>query len=323
MSRPRVAVTSILPGRAMSWLEAECDVRVAAGDGPTDAGRLIELIGDRDGVVTLLANPVDASVLAACPRLKVVANCAVGYDNVDLEAARSRGVWVTNTPDVLTEATADLTFALILAVTRRVVEADRFLRAGRWTGWRLDLLLGSGLQGARLGIIGFGRIGRAVAHRAPAFGMQVVVADPTWQPEAGLDVEATDLDSLLATCDIVTLHCPLTPATHHLLDETRLRTMIPGAVLINTARGPLVDESALARVLEEGRLAGAGLDVFENEPDVHSSLIGREDVVLLPHIGSATRETRAAMAELAAQNLLAVLAGRTPPTAVVHGTFGG
>jgi glyoxylate reductase len=319
VSRPRIAVTSDLPGRALEWLEAACETTVHRGPALDTEDAVAAFVGDAEGVLCLLANPVTDAVLAACPRLRVVANCAVGYDNVDLEACRRRGVWVTNTPDVLTEATADLAWALILAVTRRVVEADALVRSGRWTGWALDQMLGTGLQGAQVGIVGFGRIGRAVARRAPAFGLKVAACDPDPAPEPGVDVRFLELDELLATSDVVSLHAPLDEGSRHLLDEARLRRMRPGAVLVNTARGPLVDEAALVRVLADGHLGGAGLDVYEHEPSVTPGLVDRPDVVLLPHIGSATRETRAAMAELAARNLLAVLAGDEPPAPVIRG----
>ena len=316
---PRVAVTSDLPGRALEWLDEAFTTTVHRGPTLGDPAAVAEFVGDREGLLCLLANPVTDAVLEACPQLRVVANCAVGYDNVDLDACRRRGVWVTNTPDVLTEATADLAWALLLAVTRRVVEADALVRSRRWTGWALDQMLGTGLQGARLGIVGFGRIGRAVARRAPAFGLEVAVCDPDPAPEPGLDLRILGLDELLATSHIVSLHTPLDDGSRHLLDEARLRRMRPGAVLINTARGPLVDEDALVRVLADGHLGGAGLDVYEHEPEVHPGLMDRSDVVLLPHIGSATRATRSAMAELAARNLIAVLTGSEPPAAVVHG----
>jgi glyoxylate reductase len=258
-------------------------------------------------------------VLERCPQLRIVANVAVGYDNIDVAAAAERGVWVTNTPDVLTEATADLAWALVLAVTRRLGEAEDYLRSGRFRGWALDLLLGTGLQGKRIGIVGYGRIGRAVARRAVASGMEVACSDR--EPIGHVDPPALQLplDELLATSAVVSLHAPLDASTRHLLDERRLRLMPRGGVLVNTARGPLVDESALVRVLESGHLGGAGLDVFEHEPEVHPGLLGRRDVVLLPHCGSATRETRAAMAELAASNVIAVIDGREPPTPVVRG----
>lgn len=313
-----VAVTSELPGKAIEWLEERCRVKLNTGAQITDENGLIDFISTADAVLTLLANPVTDGVLAACPELRVVGNCAVGFDNIDLEAARRRGVWVTNTPDVLTEATADLTWGLILAATRRLGESERLLRDGRFHGWALDMLLGSALQARQLGVVGYGRIGRAVARRAKGFGMSVAYSD--LEEHAPPDPPATfmTLEGLLATSHVVTLHTPLTRSTRHLLDEARLRLMRPGAYLVNTARGPLVDEAALVRVLESGHLGGAGLDVYEDEPAVHLGLLEREDVVLLPHIGSATHETRAAMAELAATNILAVLAGEEPPTPVVR-----
>ena len=314
--RPRVAITAELPGHAVERLGKSCHVCVNTSGKMSDEDAMIEFIGSAEAVLTLLANPVTDRVLAACPGLQIVGNCAVGFDNIDLEAARRRGVWVTNTPDVLTEATADLTWGLILAVTRRLGEAERFLREGRYQGWALDLLLGSGIQGRQLGLVGFGRIGRAVARRAGGFGMSVAYCDV--EELADPDPAATfmPLEDLLSTSHVVSLHTPLSDETRHLLDERRLRLMAPGAFLVNTARGPLVDEAALARVLEDGHLGGAGLDVYEDEPAVHPGLLGREDVGLLPHIGSATVETRAAMAELAATNILAVLAGEEPPTPV-------
>jgi len=315
----RVAVTAELPGRALELLSSSFDVRVHDGLRLLDEREMASFVADADGVVTLLENPVGELLLAACPGLRVVANCAVGFDNIDLEAARRRQVWVTNTPDVLTEATADLTWALILGLTRRLVEAEQYLRAGRYAGWSLDLLLGAGLQGRRLGIVGYGRIGRAVARRALAFGMEIAYTDREPLPSPDPPAIFETLDRILATSRIVSLHCPLSEHTRHLLDETRLRQMMPGAYLINTARGPLVDEAALVRVLEEGHLGGAGLDVYEDEPEVHAGLLSRSDVLLLPHIGSATRETRAAMAELAAENATAVLTGREPPTPLVRG----
>jgi glyoxylate reductase len=318
MGIPRVAVLAPLPGDAVARLGARYDVRVHPGPALTAPAAVAEAIGDADGAISLLSHPVDREVLSRCRHLRVVANCAVGYDNVDLAAAEARGVWVTNTPDVLTEATADLVWALVLAVTRRVVEGDRLVRQGRFDGWALDLLLGPGLQGQTLGLIGFGRIGRAVARRGRAFGMDLVFHDPgVRDPVDG--ARPVPLDDLLAASRVVSLHCPLTPETRHLLDEDHLRRMAPDAVLINTARGPVVDEAALVRVLEDGHLRGAGLDVYEAEPEVHPGLLGRDDVVLLPHVGSATVETRQAMADLAADNLIAVLEGREPPTPVVRG----
>lgn len=315
---PSVAVTAPLPGDGVRALAERFTVRTGTGRGLLGEDELGAFVGDADAVISLLADPVGARVIEASPNLKVIANCAVGYDNIDLDAARRRGIWVTNTPDVLTEATADLTWALILAVTRRVVEGDAMVRGGRFAGWRMDLLLGSGLQGKTLGLVGMGRIGAAVAGRAPAFGLEVVYAARRPLPVAVAGARRVGLDELLKQSHIVSLHCPLTDATHHLLDAQRLALMRRGAFLINTARGPVVDEAALVGALEAGRLAGAGLDVYEEEPAVHPRLVGRTDVVLLPHVGSATVETRTAMADLAAANVAAVLDGREPPTPVVR-----
>ncbi len=315
--RAEIAVTAWWPGEAMERLARRYRVRVRREEEILDEEGLIAFIGEARAAMTILADPVTDRVLAACPNLAIVANVAVGYNNIDLEAAARRGVWVTNTPDVLTEATADLAWSLILAVTRRLVEADRFLRAGRYRGWRPDLLLGSGLQGRTLGLLGYGRIGRAVARRGRAFGMRVLFHDPgVIAPEAG--DRQVGLEELLASSWVLSVHCPLTPATRHLLDGQRLPLLPRGAFLVNTARGPIVDETALVELLEEGHLGGAGLDVFEEEPRVHPGLLGRDDVVLLPHIGSATLETRSAMASLAADNVEAVLAGREPRTPVVR-----
>jgi glyoxylate reductase len=321
-----VAVTASLPGGALTRLAGAHTVRVREPGPPLGGSDLAAFIGAADAAITLLADRVDVVVFERCPRLRVLANYAVGHNNVDLDAARAAGVWVTNTPDVLTEATADLTWALILAVARRVVEGDALVRAGRFSGWRPELLLGSGLQGKTLGVVGLGRIGRAVARRAAGFGMHVCAYSPSTRPSpAGArdDVELVgDLEELLRRAQVLTLHCPLTPATRRLLDERRLRLLPAGAIVVNTSRGEVVDEAALARVLATGHLAGAGLDVYEREPAVHADLLPRADVVLLPHLGSATREARAAMAELAVDNVLAVLAGAAPPTPVVSGRPG-
>jgi glyoxylate reductase len=317
-SRARVAVTSKLPGRAVAWLEKAHKVRVHVGEPITAEDELVEFLGEADAALTLLQNPVTDRVFKRCPRLRVVGNCAVGFDNIDLEAARRRGVWVTNTPDVLTEATADLTWALILAATRRLGEAERFLRSGAFRGWALDMLLGSAIQGRQLGVVGFGRIGRAVARRAQGFGMTVAYSDLEELTDPDPPATWMLLDELISTSHVVSLHAPLDEGSRHLMNEERLRRMPKGAFLINTARGPLIDEAALVRVLADGHLGGAGLDVFENEPEIHPGLLDREEVVLLPHIGSATVETRAAMAELAAKNILTVLSGDDPPTPVIR-----
>ncbi len=310
-----IAVTAGWPGDALDRLRERYTVRVREKETLLDEEALAAFIGGAHAAMTILADPVTDGVMAACPNLRIVANVAVGYNNVDLEAAARRGIWVTNTPDVLTEATADLAWALILAVTRRVVEGDRMVREGRFHGWRPDLLLGRGLQGRTLGLLGYGRIGRAVARRGRAFGMTVLFHDPgVLAGEAG--DRQVGLDALLAGSDVLSIHCPLTPSTRGLLGRERLRAMRPGAFLVNTARGPVVDEGALVEALESGHLAGAGLDVYEREPEVHPGLLDRQDVVLLPHAGSATVETRSRMVELAAENVVAVLEGRPPRTPV-------
>lgn len=313
-----VAVTYPLPGDGLERLSRQHQVRVWRGEERLAGERLAEFTGSAQALIPLVNDTVDATVFARCRQLKIVANVGVGVNNIDTSAAAAAGVVVTNTPDVLTEATADLTWALILAVMRRVVEGDRLLRSGGFTGWKPDFFLARDLQGAVLGIVGMGRIGRAVARRAPPFGMRVVFHDP--DPAVGQGLEATfyaDLESMLPDVDVLSLHCPLTPATRHLLNARRLALLKPDAVVINTSRGEVIDEAALAAALAAGRLGGAGLDVFEFEPRVHPDLLTRPDVVLLPHLGSGTTRTRAAMASLAVDNVLAVLAGQPPLTQVV------
>jgi lactate dehydrogenase-like 2-hydroxyacid dehydrogenase len=257
----------------------------------------------------MLHDRVDAAFLdAAGDRLRVVANVAVGYDNVDVDACGARGVRATNTPGVLVDATADLAIGLLLAATRRLGQGERLIRSGTAWAWSIDFMLGRGLRGKTLGIVGYGDIGRAVAERARAFGLEVVF---TRRSGGGVS-----LGELLERADFVSLHVPLTEATRHLIDAAALARMKPGAYLVNTARGPVVDEAALAAALRDGVIAGAALDVFEHEPEVHPDLLELENVVLVPHLGSATVETRTAMAELAAANVVAVLDGREPPTPI-------
>jgi len=277
------------------------------GERPISRSELLDRVRGCAGLVPMPTDRVDGAVLDAGP-VRVVANHAVGTDNVDLEAAAARGVVVTNTPGVLTEATADLALALMLAASRRVVEGDRMVRQGRFHGWAPDMLVGADLQGAVLGIVGPGRIGRAVARRAGAFGMEVI----TRSRSAGVP-----LPELLARSDVVSLHCPLTPETRHLIGADQLRAMKATSVLVNTARGPVVDEAALAQAQREGWIAAAGLDVFEEEPRVHPGLLELDNAVLLPHLGSATRSSREAMARLAAQGAVAVLTGGVPEHRVV------
>lgn len=305
----------------MELLRTSETVWCSPHDRPLTEPELHAAVGGADAVITLLHDRVDGALLdAAGSQLQCVANVAVGYDNIDVAAATKRGVVVTNTPGVLTDSTADLAMALILMVTRRLGEGERLVRSHEPWSWDMFFLLGSSLAGKTLGVIGLGAIGRATAQRARAFGMEIVYTGPR---RAAAEVEAElggarylELDDLLATADVVSIHSPLTPQTRHLIDTTRLQKMRPDAYLVNTARGPIVDEAALATALEQGQLAGAGLDVFENEPDVHPALLHREDVVLIPHLGSATIETRTAMAMLAAENALAVLRGEDPPTPV-------
>jgi glyoxylate reductase len=267
----------------------------------------------------MVSDSIDRGVIDAAPMLKIVANVAVGYDNVDVAAAVERGVVVTNTPGVLDDATADLTLALLLATARRLVEGDRLVRSGRpWT-WGMHFMLGSDLRGKRLGIVGLGGIGARVAERARAFGMEIAYHSRRPAPAEvaeRLGAERTALEQLLASSDVVSLHCPLTPETRHLIGAAELERMKPGAILLNAARGPLVDEAALAAALAAGEIAAAGLDVYEHEPRVEPALLGLDNVVLAPHLGSATVETRTAMAELAARNAISVLGGQGPLTPV-------
>jgi glyoxylate reductase len=291
-------VTAALPGTVVE-VPAHGHVGLAGVD-----------LASADALVCLLLDRIDAAVLAYAPRLRVVANCAVGYDNVDLAAATAAGVCVTNTPDVLTEATAELAFTLILACARRLGEGERLVRSGAWTGWALDQLLGIQLLGKTLGIIGYGRIGRALARRAIGFGMRVVYADPL--AAAGPDPGAVPVNEVFATADAISLHCPLTPETRHLVNAERLALMKPTAVLVNTARGGCIDEPALIDALHRGRLFGAALDVYAREPEVSPELLACPRLVLAPHIGSATTEARTAMAQLCADAVIAVLRGHRP-----------
>jgi glyoxylate reductase len=306
------AVTTFpLPDAAVALLG-----EVAAVAGPDGwRGELAEA----DALLCLLTDRVDAALLDRAPRLRIVANAVVGYEHVDVRACAARGIVVTNTPDVLTEATADLAWALILATVRRLPQAERSLRAGEFHGWGFWDYLGGDLAGATLGIFGMGRIGRAVARRAAGFGMRVVYHSRTRLPadeEARLGAEPVSFDGLLARSDVLTLHAPLTAETRHAIGREALGRMRPGSYLVNTARGALVDEAALVEALRSGPLAGAGLDVYEREPEITPGLLDLPNVVLLPHVGSATRDTRTRMAMLAARNVHAVLGGRPPLTPV-------
>ena len=316
----RIVVTRRIPEPALELLRGAGEVWLSPHDRPLTTEELHAAVAGADAVVTLLHDRVDDAFLdAAGPGLRVVANVAVGYDNIDVPACVRRGVVATNTPGVLVDATADIAMALILCSTRRLGEGERMLRAGASWSWSMFFMLGTGLQGKTLGIVGMGRIGAATARRARAFGMRIVYAgrrraDPALEEE--LDAGFLDLDQLLAAADVVSLHTPLSDATRHLIDARRLRLMKPTAHLVNTSRGPVVDEAALAGALRDGVIAGAGLDVFEREPAVEPALLGLENVTLIPHLGSATIETRTAMGVLAAQNAVAVLAGEPPPTPI-------
>ena len=310
---PSILVTRTLPSSVLAKLSTAGDVEVYEGDGLISPAELRSRVAGKQALVSMLTERIDSAVVDAGTQLKVIANVAVGYNNIDVGHARSRGVVVTNTPDVLTESVADFTWALILAITRRLSEGERVLRRGDWKGWAFDFMLGTELSGKHLGLVGYGRIGRAVARRASAFNMRVAYA-----ARSGADAapESMSLDQLLNTSDVVSLHVPLTPGTKHLIDRKALARMKRSAYLINTARGPVVDEAALAWALQHHLLAGAALDVYEQEPKVHPDLIGLENVLLVPHLGSGTTETRTAMADLAADNVVAVLGGRPPLTPV-------
>ena len=322
-AKPLVLVTRRLPGTALAQLESVCTVDLHAASEGLSPAALRERVKGKHGLVCLVTDAIDRPVIEAAGDLRIIANVAVGYDNIDVAAARARGIAVTNTPDVLTGAVAEFAWGLILAITRRIAEGDRLVRAGRWTGWALDFMLGMELRGKRLGVVGPGRIGRAVAERAAAFGMDVVAAgggaSPERSPRRADDprgMRRVSLDELLVTSDVVSLHLPLNGSTRHLIDRRALTRMKRTAFLINAARGPVVDEAALVWALRERLIAGAALDVYEREPEVERELLALEQVVLAPHLGSATRETRTAMAELAAANVAAVLAGQPPLTPI-------
>ena len=316
----RVLVTARLPGDPTERLAAAHDLMYRDVDAPMPRDELLVRVAGVDAVVAVLVDRVDAELLdAGGSQLRVVANVAVGYDNVDLAACAERGVVLTNTPGVLTDATADLAMALVLMTTRGLGAAERRVRTGEPWGWSLTGHLGTSLRGRTLGIVGPGAIGLATARRAKAFGMEILLAgrsEPDPRAVEGLGAFVVGLLEVLRASDVVSLHCPLTAETRHLIAADELRAMKRTAHLVNTSRGPVVDEKALVAALESGEIAGAGLDVYEEEPRVHPGLLQREDVVLLPHVGSATLETRSAMADLAVDNVLAVLAGREPLTPV-------
>lgn len=319
MSEPRIFVTRPLSIDPQAVAGPGLAVDVFPHDRPPSRDELTSLARNACALVTMPTDPVDASLLDALPGVRVVANHAVGLDNIDLAAARARGVWVTHTPDVLTDATAELTMALILAASRRLREGEAMVRAGRFHGWSPTMLVGRGLRGRTLGVVGHGRIGRAVARLGSAFGMEVLVTGRSpGEPEP--PARRVPLGELLAGADVVSLHCSLNPATRHLIGAPELRAMRRGALLVNTARGPVVDEDALVAALRSGHLGGAALDVHEREPLVHPGLLDRDDVVLLPHLGSATDEARERMATLSVGDAARVLRGQTPRHAAVEGS---
>ena len=305
-------ISNALPKEALDMIPKDLVIDYNETDTPLPREELIERLRGKDGLICHIISAIDEEVLAAAPTLKVVANVAVGFNNIDVAACRRRGIVVTNTPDVLTETTADFAWALLMAAARRVVEADHFARSGQWQRWQWGLLWGADVHGKTLGIVGFGRIGRAVARRATGFDMRVLYHDAV-RAEAAVERElsatSVGLETLLSEADF-------TPETRHLMNERTLRLMKTSAILVNAARGPIVDEAALVRALKEGWIAGAGLDVFEEEPKIHPGLTPLPNAVLAPHIASASRDTRLAMATLAVRNCLAVLDGKPPLTPV-------
>lgn len=327
-ARYKVYVTRLLPEGAMERLQTAPEIgelRVNTEDRVLTRQELIEAVRWCDALLCLLTDKIDAEVMDANPNLKIIANYAVGYDNIDVKEATKRKIPVTNTPGVLTETTADLTWALILAVARRIVGSDKFMRAGKFKGWSPTLLLGSDVYGKTLGIVGFGRIGYAVAKRALGFNMRILYYDiqrADERLEKSVGAEFVDLETLLKESDFVSLHPYLSPESYHLIDEPQLRMMKKTAFLINVSRGPVVNEKALVKALKEGWIAGAGLDVFEREPEIEPELAEMENVVIVPHIGSATVETRTKMGLIAAENVITVLRGQRPPNCVNPEIYG-
>lgn len=317
----RILVCRRIPDKGLNLLTdafGADSVVVAPQDAPIERAALLEAVAGVDALLPILTDRVDAEVMdAAGPQLKVIANYAVGYNNVDVDEATKRGIPVTNTPGVLTETTADTTWAILMMTARRFGEAERCVRAGRWGGWGPMQLLGVDVHGKTLGIFGMGRIGQAVARRAKAFNMRVIYHDPSC-PELGEGVEASSVDkaTLLAESDFLSVHCPLVPETKHAFGAGEFAAMKADACLVNTSRGPVIDERALAEALRTGAIRAAGLDVFEEEPSICPELLTCENAVLIPHLGSATAETRGEMARIAASNIVAVLNGERPPTCV-------
>ncbi len=317
MDRPALFITRRLPQPVMDAIPRHYHMVAEPADRPPTAQELRHGFAQADAVISTLTDRIDVSVLAQATKLKIIANYAVGYNNIDLPAATQRGIIITNTPDVLTDATADLTWALLLALARRVTAGDAWVRTGNWPGWAPTQLLGAEVSGNTLGIIGMGRIGQAVAQRASGFRMPVVYAGRRHVPvPSGLAWEWQPLDAVLARSDFISLHVPLTDTTHHLIGQRELGLMKPTSYLINTSRGPVIDEAALESALEARTIAGAGLDVYEKEPLVSVGLRSLSNVVLLPHVGSATLETRVRMGLICLENIAAALEGRQAPNRV-------
>ena len=314
----KVLVTKPVFPEAMEFLKSQVSIDANTDDRVLPRQELISRLQDKQGAVTLLTDIMDREVLESLPGVRIISNIAVGFNNIDIATASRLGILVTNTPGVLTETTADFAWTLLMAAARRVVEGDSFARSGQWKAWGLQMLLGHDVFGKTLGIVGFGRIGQAMARRAMGFSMRIQYFDTQPVPPEAVPpgVTAATLDNLLSTSDFISVHVPLLPETTHLLNDTTFARMKPNCVVVNTARGPVVDEAALARALKTGKIAGAGLDVFEREPEIEPALLELNNVVLAPHIASASRETRLKMCMMAAENLVAGLKGEHPPNLV-------
>ncbi|MGY5855680.1 MAG: D-glycerate dehydrogenase [Candidatus Thorarchaeota archaeon] len=319
----KVFVTRKIPQEGLDMLSGRFEVSVWPSEHPPSSKEIIDEARNCEGLITLLSDPIDANMISQLPNLKVIAQYAVGYDNIDINEATRRGIIVTNTPGVLTETTADLTWSLIMSTTRRIVEADQYIRGGKWNvAWGPELLLGSDIHGATLGLIGMGRIGRAVAKRAQGFNMKILFHSRSHNEEIAaleklVSAQSTSLETLLRESDIVSIHVPLTSETHHMIGEVELGMMKKGAILVNTSRGQVIDQDAVYSALISGYLGGAGLDVFREEPiPKDSPLLGLTNVVLVPHIGSASNKTRTTMATMCAENIVAALNGERPPNIV-------
>ena len=317
MQKPKLFITRYIPEEAIKRLEEVFEVEIFPENRAITHEELKEKVKDIDALICLLTDNIDHEIIEAASNLKCISVYAVGYNNIDVETATKHSIVICNTPGVLTETTADLAWALIMSCARRIVEADRFVREGKFQGWEPMLMLGNDIFGKTLGIIGMGRIGRAVAHRALGFDMKVIYYDPQVDPESlPSDYVSVDLTTLCQNSDFISIHTPLTPETRHLIGEKEFNLMKSTAILINTARGPIIDEQTLISALKEHKIAGAGLDVYENEPVIPEELIKLSNVILLPHIGSASYETRTKMALLAAENAIAVIEGKNPPARV-------